>query len=557
MNKIIKYSAILLALAAMNACYKDKGNYDYKELNELSIIGLAANYECDQDDSLNIPVKLEGTQYADTSRFVYSWEIARQIVQNGKDLHLKVNFVPGNHLGRLIVTDKSDSVKTYFRFSLRVSSATAGDVMVVLSNSNGEAELSYKRLDKEGPFAVNYFHSRFGESLGTGAKSISINYISLADHIPFSDNTTLGAMQVITKEGLRIVDKNNLGPVANLKYITGVTFANKLPPYPVQDVSGFNPEHLLYQLDMWNHNPYGGINQSGRMFLISNGALYYYMLSRGLVSTAVNQKVDGGYLAPALCYAYIVNSPQTNPNLVMRGFDVSSYILLFDNTNGRFMYSNAGGRPLTTVTKAGLELLPTYPGYKMIYASHTSTPNKCIAVLFNGTQTKLVYLHVPGNATQAGTANFSVQGTVDVPGSVINETTRFYNLRYSPYMVFATGNKVYRYNVMNAQTGVIPADVIASLPEMGYDDKATINALTVSRSEQHLLLAVSRYGTATADDGAPKGDVVKMRFNNATISATMLEKFEGVSGNPVDIKIKYQTHQRDGVNRDGVLVDKI
>lgn len=546
---------MFLVAAAVSSCYKDKGNYDYTELNELSLKGLESRYERDQDDSLNISVDLKGTQYADTSRFTYAWEIARQIVSVKKDLQLKVNMATGEHLARFVVTDKDNGVKSYFRFSVRVGSATAGDLLLILSNYNGMAELSYRRLDKEADFAVNYYQQRFGQSLGTGPKQICIGYNTMANQQPFAD--TSGSLQVITAEGMKVIYKNTMGPKFNFNYVTGATFASFLPPYPVQDVSGFIPEYATYQVDMWNHNPYGGINQNGRLYVISGGALYSDMLDRDRITVYANQKIDKGYLAPALCFAYVNNSPQTSPTLKMRGFDISSYALLFDNTNGKFLYSNYGNRPLTIVDKDGKEYLPTYPGYKMIYASHTSTPNKCVAVLNNGTKTKLVYLTVPGNATEQANMPFAVMGEVEVNNNLISQDSRFYMMRYSPYLLFSTGSRVYRYNVLNIQSGAAPADVIADLGSMGYDGDATIKAFTVSRTEQNLLMAVSRYGATTNGDGPLRGDVVKMLFNNATISLKFDKKYEAVSGNPVDIRIKYQTHQRDGVNQNGVLVDKI
>lgn len=560
MEKIKLFICLFLSTSIVASCYKDKGNYDYKELNEIEVKGLESSYERDQDDSLNIHVSLEGTQYSDTAKFTYEWEIARKIVYTSKDLKFKVDLAANNHLGRFVVTDKSNGDKAHFRFNLRVSSATAGDVLVVLSKYNGEAEMSYKRLDKEGPFAVNYYRERFGVSLGTEPKTININYLRLANNAPFADNITLGTMQILTKEGLKIVDKNTMGPKADFDKITASSFTAILPPYPVQDVSNYNPEFVLYQHDMWNHNPYGGINQSGRMYMISSGALYYNGMTSFNKTIRVNQKADGGYLAPAMCYAYITNSPpDTRPNatLKIRGYDVSSYTLLFDNTNGKFLYSNAGAKPSLIRNTANEEYLPSFPGYKMLYASHTSTPGKCIAILHNGTQAKIVYLTVPGSSTQQTTIPFAINGTVDVSNDIINAKSRFHNMRYSPYMIISSGGKLYRYNVLNVLSGSGPTDVIANLTQMGYDGAATINAFTVSRTEKNLLMAVSRYVNNEAGNGPAMGDVIKMKLDNSTIGLQFDTKYEAVSGNPVDIKIKYQTYLRDGLDPTDVLIDKI
>lgn len=73
------------------ACYDDKGNYDYHDINQITISGIDSLIRCDQMDLLHIPVTLEGTQYADTNRFTYFWEINRKIVSTAKDLNVYVN----------------------------------------------------------------------------------------------------------------------------------------------------------------------------------------------------------------------------------------------------------------------------------------------------------------------------------------------------------------------------------------------------------------------------------------------------------------------------------
>jgi len=548
-----------LLTTALASCYKDLGNDVYHEINELEIKGLMSRYEKDQDDSLKIPIDLSGTQYSDTTKFTFAWEIAQKIVSTHKDLKIKVNMSIGEQLGRLIITDKTNSAKSYFRFSLRVSSSTAGDLIVVLSKYNGEAELSYKRLDKDGEFVVNYYKSRFGVPLGTGPKSIHVNYNHWSTQVPFSDVATLGGLQVLSEEGLKILDKNTMGPKTNLDYITGATFAAALPPYPIQDVSNFKPELVSYQVSTWSHNPYGGINQSGNLVLISNGGLYFIQIEKSGSRFYVNQKPTGGYLAPAYCYASLTNHIQAaNTPLKMRGYNVSSYMLMYDDLNGKFLYSNFGSYPGKILDTDKKEYMPSYPGYKMIHATHTSNPNKCIAVLHNGIQTKLVYLTVPNNGTELKNMPFAVNGTVDVSKEVIRADSKFYTMKYSPYLIFSSGNKLYRYNALNVLNNSAPTEVIADLRTMGYDADASISSFTVSRTEKTLIMAVSRYhNDAELNSTAVMGDVVMMNLNNASISLEFNKKYEGVSGKAADIKIKYQTHQRDGVNMDGLYVDKI
>lgn len=69
MKKIITF---LYLLILAYACYDDKGNYDYREINQISIQNIDSLVLCDQMDLLSIPVTLEGTQYSDSNRGLLS-----------------------------------------------------------------------------------------------------------------------------------------------------------------------------------------------------------------------------------------------------------------------------------------------------------------------------------------------------------------------------------------------------------------------------------------------------------------------------------------------------
>ena len=81
----------------------------------------------------------------------------------------------------------------------------------------------------------------------------------------------------------------------------------------------------------------------------------------------------------------------------------------------------------------------------------------------------------------------------------------------------------------------------------------------VSRSEQTLLLGVSRYGNDSEAAGEEaKGDVLWFDLNASTLDIRYNENrsAKGVAGIPADVKIKFQTLWRDGKNYQDILVDK-
>ena len=144
MNKIHAVLACLLLGWSMTSCYKDLGNYDYRDINELSV-----------------------------DMFDYVWEIAGDTVSTRPYLRYRVTNVPGDKYCRFIVTDKATGVKEYTYFNTSVVNATAVDGILLLGDYDGHAELSFKRLDKEGYFQPNIFYGLNGEYLGTAPQGLS------------------------------------------------------------------------------------------------------------------------------------------------------------------------------------------------------------------------------------------------------------------------------------------------------------------------------------------------------------------------------------------------
>ena len=195
MKKLNLILFAFLFVLYLSGCYDDLGNYDYHEINEIEVDSIQALYELDVDDSLHICPIIRGTQYSDTSRFNYEWEIANMILGTSHDLHIVINMSPGNKVCRYIVEDKETGVRKFYQFSLNVSSSTAGDLLMVLSKYQGRAELSYLRLDKEANWAVNFYQDRNGESLGTNPQQLMVGYCESALAYPFS--TRLGRLMVL------------------------------------------------------------------------------------------------------------------------------------------------------------------------------------------------------------------------------------------------------------------------------------------------------------------------------------------------------------------------
>src|SRR5687767_12285317 len=108
---------ILTALGLLQlACYKDKGNYDYKTIVVPEITGLDTLYKVFLGDTLVIKPTVTTTD--PNAKFGYSWRVAFPKINSdttltGNPFRLVFSFEPETYDVRLIITDSSNGMK-YF-----------------------------------------------------------------------------------------------------------------------------------------------------------------------------------------------------------------------------------------------------------------------------------------------------------------------------------------------------------------------------------------------------------------------------------------------------------
>lgn len=126
----------LLSLC-FTACYKDRGNYDYHEINEVSgIKGINDKYALLYGDTLRIVPEILSTEAGtDTGRYTYQWEALIEgtarladdapivVLGRGRDLVCPVKLRPAPYDVYLRVKDKQTGVEWFKKCKLTVQSA--------------------------------------------------------------------------------------------------------------------------------------------------------------------------------------------------------------------------------------------------------------------------------------------------------------------------------------------------------------------------------------------------------------------------------------------------
>ena len=78
MRRTVDILCLVFAIVSLMACYEDKGNYDYTELNEISVVSPSAGtyFAIDRYETLHIEPQLAFTQgEMDDSQLDFLWEM--------------------------------------------------------------------------------------------------------------------------------------------------------------------------------------------------------------------------------------------------------------------------------------------------------------------------------------------------------------------------------------------------------------------------------------------------------------------------------------------------
>jgi len=148
--KKIKPVFLFLATIIMAGCYKDLGNYTYKEINDIAISNIAPQYTMMFKDTLRIKPKLDFLlDKGDTGKYSYEWtifflddinETNNKLIATTRDLEYEVTAKVGKYKAWLRVRDNATGVQYQQEFKLTIQSKVY-EGWLVLSDVNGMARL--------------------------------------------------------------------------------------------------------------------------------------------------------------------------------------------------------------------------------------------------------------------------------------------------------------------------------------------------------------------------------------------------------------------------------
>lgn len=141
--------AAIMMLLLFVSCYEDKGNYDYTELDEVSIdtmaTGMQSEYALMRFDTLRLSPRIifRGSEVTDDNLapLDYLWIIFSATTGAGsntvidtlgyeRNLCAPITRTGGNYLVQLVVTNRNDGIRQFFRIPISVSEVFDGGWMV-------------------------------------------------------------------------------------------------------------------------------------------------------------------------------------------------------------------------------------------------------------------------------------------------------------------------------------------------------------------------------------------------------------------------------------------
>lgn len=165
MKYLYRILSIAIIMVITYSCQKDNNNYNYKELNTLSVTKDTSSYEVVQRDMLIIDPVIEESNPGKSS-YTYEWLVYKATdildynitaanpankaikLSEEKKLAVEIKLAPGNYIVQLIITDTKTNLKTFDRSTVTVNGKFY-DGWLVTTNKAGKAIVSFIRKDDE------------------------------------------------------------------------------------------------------------------------------------------------------------------------------------------------------------------------------------------------------------------------------------------------------------------------------------------------------------------------------------------------------------------------
>lgn len=447
--KIYKNLAFL-CIILLSACSKDLGNYDYHEINEVSIKGVSSTYLVRTGiDTLRISPTIEGSiDMSDFSRYDFNWILKKgtrdfDTISREKNLSypIKLNAVLYDLFYR--ITDKSTGVSWVANSKINVSTAYSKGLLIMGEDEGGFAEI---------------------EMLSMLTDTLHVKHILANSDIPplrdpvslFHTGGTVSSNDVrlwaMTKTGSYFLDRAMMTTTVNNTLSRVLFLSEEIDP------ATLNPVVIAPQI----------INAAG-----GNGSFLY----RALVTSGGDIFANAPILMGGDFYNNPVNRIANGPNTRLQAAPYLLYpigsmnnFMWYDIQNNRFLNFTSiyVGTTATVLVDKDEDVFPwNQPaGRSLAYAENTrntdggSTQGNSFAIMKNTDNTNQIYKFYTNGANPAKHAAYEVK-----PMATDFHKADHYAFSSNRSVVFySVGSKLYAYDYNPG------FEKIYQFPEFGSDE---------------------------------------------------------------------------------------
>lgn len=267
MKKKLIYILLLIQCWFIASCYKDKGNYEYQDINEISFarFDTVNGYTSNFGATLHITPELIGTKVSpgQSPQYSYEWSIAGQyqndrILSTEKDLNIEVNELPGAYTLKYRVTDKNTGVLFHIKTTLFVKTEVFEGYMV-LSEVNGKSRLDMITYDNlTATFKPIYdVLQKMNSSLPEQGQPYQV--VCTKTRSPFNYSDTSYAIYLVTASGTNRIHPETFdsNPMYNIRYEIVGDISPDFKANAIVVDPGFFPAMYLYaenNVHIWTSN---------------------------------------------------------------------------------------------------------------------------------------------------------------------------------------------------------------------------------------------------------------------------------------------------------------
>lgn len=458
-----KYFYILfLFIFSLEACYEDKGNYDYNPIPPIEMEGIDAEYTVySMLDRLQISPQFPNKENYNFMWTLFSTTIAQAPVDTisfDSDLDYKVMESADTYTLNLTVEDKHNGDKQFFNTKVIVRTQyTAG--CYILKEADGETELDLINPEKRLLIDIlKNTSSRISGKPQSLAICPDINYID-EDGKP---QERVKTVWISTDKDTRMLTLEHMTPVYNL--------------------------NTMFYEEKTGEQPRGFVRDGTSLSYLSNNGFYWNYL---LIQTAAHK-----FGLPLR----VSNAPTDEPiNCSCSKYVIcgSQYIMFYDEANSRFLINSNGNLKCFSNTDknnapTSALLTPNKMDSDLIYMGNTGTNG--YALMSNRTTGQLlIYRMETAEYDKYNGRFFSPLLEVKEITSdkkIVQAETYGHNTTF-PYIYYSIGNRLnlFDYNSVSEAENILP----------GLEGKITMikhftGTLPFSSAREYLVVATEQGG---------------------------------------------------------------